>query len=514
MRHGILPLVLTLAVFTLPASHAAAQCEVELLKLIPQDQTDRLSFGESVGISGDVMIAGSSKATGLAPSTGAAYLFDRTTGVQTNMLFASDGTAQQEFGFSVAIDGSLAVIGARYDGASGFRSGAAYIFDVVTGAQLFKLVPSDGQQSDLFGAAVDISGTTVLVGTWGGSAAYLFDATTGAQLAKLESGAQSNELFGYSVGIEGSTAIIGAPWTPNQQIANGAAYVFDVQSFNLLGTLDPPVPLAGSFFGVSVDVHGTNAIVGRPDSAYGRAHLFDVPSLAHTFELQASVPHYEGNFGGSVAIGADRAQVGNSSLRWNDNSYVLPTAHLIDIATGTEIHAYEGSDLIFGEGFAASVALDGDMLAVGSPGNVISFAPTGAAYLFDSSDTPLAPAYCQVNINGSGEAALIQACGSSSIGANNFRLAVDGIPNKPYLFFHGAGQSSVPFGNGFLCVSGDIKRLGAAQIATNLAGSLYVDLPTAIVSPGTRHFQCWFRDPQGGGAAFNLSNAISVTFVP
>ena len=31
---------------------------------------------------------------------------------------------------------------------------------------------------------------------------------------------------------------------------------------------------------------------------------------------------------------------------------------------------------------------------------------------------------------------------------------------------------------------------------------------------GTANFQCWYRDPSGGGAAFNLSDAIEIVFTP
>jgi hypothetical protein len=44
-----------------------------------------------------------------------------------------------------------------------------------------------------------------------------------------------------------------------------------------------------------------------------------------------------------------------------------------------------------------------------------------------------------------------------------------------------------------------------------------VDLASApvlgVITPGsTAYFQCWYRDPAAGGAAFNLSDGLSVTF--
>jgi hypothetical protein len=40
-------------------------------------------------------------------------------------------------------------------------------------------------------------------------------------------------------------------------------------------------------------------------------------------------------------------------------------------------------------------------------------------------------------------------------------------------------------------------------------------MPTGLVAPGsTWYFQAWFRDPAAGGAAFNLSDGLAVTFCP
>ncbi len=62
------------------------------------------------------------------------------------------------------------------------------------GDQLAKLLPDDGEAGDLFGFSVAINGATAIVGAYGdddngsgsgSGSAYLFDATTGQQVAKL-----------------------------------------------------------------------------------------------------------------------------------------------------------------------------------------------------------------------------------------------------------------------------------------------------------------------------------------
>ena len=43
---------------------------------------------------------------------------------------------------------------------------------------------------------------------------------------------------------------------------------------------------------------------------------------------------------------------------------------------------------------------------------------------------------------------------------------------------------------------------------------LFSTPPTEIAVTGTRNFQCWFRDPAAGGAAYNTSDGLEVVFVP
>ena len=104
-------------------------------------------------------------------------------------LLASDGAAQDNFGYAVAISGTTAIIGTDNDSQG---ADSAYLFDTTSGTQLGKLLPNDGAQGDLFGSAVAISGTTALVGAQtdddngiSSGSAYLFDTTTGAQVTKL-----------------------------------------------------------------------------------------------------------------------------------------------------------------------------------------------------------------------------------------------------------------------------------------------------------------------------------------
>jgi hypothetical protein len=67
------------------------------------------------------------------------------------------------FGTSVSISGALAIVGAEGDDEFGSRAGAAYLFDVATGAQIAKLNPSGDPGGDRYGWSVAIDGNRAIV---------------------------------------------------------------------------------------------------------------------------------------------------------------------------------------------------------------------------------------------------------------------------------------------------------------------------------------------------------------
>ena len=62
-------------------------------------------------------------------ASGSAYVYVRSNGVWTEQqkLTASDGAVDDYFGYSVSIDGDMAVIGAWRDDDNGGDSGSAYV---------------------------------------------------------------------------------------------------------------------------------------------------------------------------------------------------------------------------------------------------------------------------------------------------------------------------------------------------------------------------------------------------
>jgi len=133
--------------------------------------------------------------------------------------------------------------------------------------------------------------------------------------------------------------------------------------------------------------------------------------------------------------------------------------------------------------------------------------------------------YCVANPNSTGSPAFISGSGSTSVLQNDLTLASGPVQGgETALFYYGGGQAQVPFGNGWRCVGGVVYRLFPIAVA-NGAGFVTHDLDVTnppggagsagqITAGSTWNFQNWYRDPMGGGAGFNLSDGLSVTFVP
>lgn len=162
-------------------------------KLTASDGADSDIFGVSVSISNNTIVVGAyGDDTPGGANAGSAYVFTRSgpTWVQQAKLTAGDGAAEDRFGVSVAVSGETIVVGSYNDDPpGGSNAGTAYLFTrssnpcTAPWVQQTIIAASDGAANDAFGYSVALSQDSAIIGafsadTAGGAnagAAYFFN---------------------------------------------------------------------------------------------------------------------------------------------------------------------------------------------------------------------------------------------------------------------------------------------------------------------------------------------------
>ena len=310
----------------------------EVQKLTADDGVDNDQFGYSVALQGSTAIIGAVFATS---HQGAAYVFTRTvdTWAQTQKLVADDAADDDQLGWSVALDGDTALLGApgvTIDG--GFATGAAYVFTRSgdTFSQTVKLTTDDGVGADDFGFGVAVRGTTAIItaanALGGQGKAYVFSSDGGTWSqgpTLLADDGTGTDTFGYAVAYDGTNAVFGAPFAAaGDNLFQGVAYVFSAAdgSWSQVQKIVATEGMAFDTFGISVSMSGPDVVVGAPfyNGGQGEAFLFSNAGGGdyveqHLFTASDAIPGAGGGFGysaavsnGTVAFGAVFNFVGNN----------------------------------------------------------------------------------------------------------------------------------------------------------------------------------------------------------
>lgn len=497
----------------------------ECHKLLPNDGLAGDLFGSAVATDGSLIAVGAPNADDLGSDSGSAYLFGAQSGGQHLELHPSDGAANDRFGASIAVDGAHLVVGAPLaDGAGGQDSGAAYVFDAATGLQVFKLEPADGAAGDQFGYAVAVDGGLVVVGGLG--AAYLFDASTGQELAKLLPVGGSVGGFGEAVDIDAGLVVVGARLANGVSGFSGAAFIFDAASGNELHKLIAVDGTVWAFFGACVGIEGSVVAIGAPEAGpkgkhSGAAYQFDAITGQQTRKLVPSDGHVFAKFGSSVDTSGPHVVVGSEQN--NASGFSSGSVYVYDVQSGSLVVKLIASDAAPLDELGSAVAYDGEILVSGAARDDDLGDASGSAYVFNAAGCGgLGDSYCDSNPNSSGSTAALTASGSAEIAQNDITFDAESLPVSQFGYFlMSATKGFVPFfggSQGNLCLGGQIIRFDQFVLSSGGMGAVtfspdLLNLPQGIVlSPGeTWNFQYWTRDLNPMQTS-NTSNGIEIQF--
>ena len=340
---------------------------------------------------------------------------------QVAKLVHPELTFDDRFGWSVAVDSDVAVVGAPGDELEHGLPGSAYVFTKESGvwSQVADLTASDGSNGDRFGVSVALNGDTIVISAKRHGvddvqhgAVYVFTKPASGwahviETAKLTASDGADEdRFGAKVALAGNTIVVGAPHDDDEgdgegeMSSVGSAYVYiKPESGWVDATEDAKLTASDGDeyhqFGKSVATDGTTVVVGAPKSFSeenppGVAYVFEMPSDGwsndtETGQLTASDGHDLDFFGESVGVDGDTIVVG-APLNERDD-FPSGSAYVFVRPDGGWASADETGKLTPSDGsmndqFGFSVAVGGDYIVAGGVGDGEVATNAGAVYVY------------------------------------------------------------------------------------------------------------------------------------
>ena len=363
----------------------------------PSTTGPRRGFGAAVALDQDTLAVGAPGE--ISSGVGAVYVFTRAGDTWTQQArLALPSTSSGTFGSSLALMGNLLAVGVPDDSSGAPESGAVHVFtrNGTTWIEAPPLKAPNADAMDRFGTSVALYGDLLAVGAPfeasratgingdqfnndapGAGAVYVFSCVPFCRpLAYIKaSNTDANDQFGASVALSSDTLAVGAPneasaatgvngdQASNQAPGSGAVYLFSyLLTFSQQAYVKASNTYGEDHFGSSVALSNSTLVVGAPGETGTAAGINGDPQLR-----------------GGVASGAAYVFFGNgifglppTQKTWRQEAYI------------------KASNPGAGDQFGVSVALAGDLLAVGAPGEASltgdpadDHAPrAGAAYLF------------------------------------------------------------------------------------------------------------------------------------
>ncbi|WP_419949648.1 choice-of-anchor B family protein [Candidatus Palauibacter sp.] len=312
------------------------------------------------------------------------------------------GSAASGFAVSIALMGDDVLVarnGAELRLPTYPEAGAVYVYrrsDDAAWAVAETLRPGEGTVGDQFGTGVAWVGERLLIGAPGAEEsrgrAYLFERREGnwVERAALDPAAEPRAGVGSAVAMTADAAFLGAPGrlgdlprfgqpAPAQP---GVVYIYTVSPDGALapaGRLESPSPEGSDRFGAALVAAGDQLIVGAPGSDGGRGAVYrferddDAWRPAGAFVLES--------LAAGAGFGASLALEGNTLFAGAPGQAAGGVVAAFDVSESPGapglVRPPEGSGAA---AFGASLAVGGGMLWVGAPR---TSGATGAAYVFD-----------------------------------------------------------------------------------------------------------------------------------
>lgn len=340
-------------------------------------------MGTSVALSGANLLVGTLTST---LSDALIRIYDTASG----SLLRTIAPNLDHFSRSISTSGNIVVSGHHLDDTMGTDSGAAYVYNIQTGAQIGnKMYATDGATLETFARKVVIDGTYVAAGahnhSTGKGAVYIYDALTTAFLYKLMAPTPvDGDYFGEGIATDGKYLAVGAP---NASTNDGKVFVYDIATRQLLYTLSGNSDTEfGGNISISQGLMAINQLHVAPSDTFNMVKIYDVATGALLYSLQPDDVTADDKFGKgafeSLKIQGKYAIIGHP--RSDTYATDAGAASIFDISSGYQIARLRPSNVGSGYRYGEATAIQNNMIAVGSG---FENASDGAAYLYTGAPT-------------------------------------------------------------------------------------------------------------------------------
>nr|WP_226894617.1 hypothetical protein [Luteolibacter marinus] len=294
-------------------------------------------FGNAVAISGNLVAVGADHEDTGASNAGVVYIYDVSSGNPTTPVRTLTNPTPQssdEFGNAVAIEGQIVVIGCFQNKIGGVEAGSVYVYDLsgpTPGVPFLTLDNPAPGEGDEFGHSVAISGSLVVVGARlddagavDSGSAFVYDLTSPTPTTAIfvldNPSPVADDQFGFSVAVSGPYVLVGSPEDDTVASNAGAVHVYDLASDfpTTPGFIGYPGAGTGARFGGGLGISGTRFVVGAPDDDDiapngGACYVYELTSATYPTpaeRLETVVQAEDDQFGFDLAMDGTRIVVG------------------------------------------------------------------------------------------------------------------------------------------------------------------------------------------------------------
>jgi hypothetical protein len=378
---------------------------------------ERDHFAHALAIDGETLVVGAWMADGVSANTGRAYVYDLSSAnpAEPELVLENPHPAPDDnFGATVAVAGSRVAVSAYRDNMGAPNAGRVFVYDLQSAAPAnpqHSLTMAVAEENDCFGSALAMAGNYLAVAAEtddtsaiNAGRVLVFDLAapqpTQPWLTLAQPVAQPNGYFGSSIALTTDHLVVGAYRDDAAAENAGACYVYQLSGGTpgtLIGTPDKPLPAVADYFGNAVAISGNTVLVAalhddRGDIESGSTYAYNLTSPnpdTFTFALDNPVSGSLDRFGSAVAVDGNIVAVGSPGSDAGASAAGKVSIHDLSASKPTAVLvSLEDPAPQMDDNFGAAVAVSGSIVVVGGPGDDDTVEDAGRVYVYKLENLP------------------------------------------------------------------------------------------------------------------------------